>query len=169
MNSKPKTRRFKRIQDTAWLWALPLMAAFSVLVIMSPMVKAVPARSAVADSPDKVAFLLTTGLEDVHALDTVLQYAISVKKSGHLSEVAVLADSRGVESLAANLGARPVQTAALAKQAKAAGVRFLVTATGLERVHMKAADLDPQPDEIVPDGGARLSGLIAQNYKVIHF
>ena len=83
--------------------------------------------------------------------------------------MAVLADSRGVEILSTNVKARPAQTAALAKQAKAAGVRFLVTAPGLEQVNLAAADLDPKPDEIVPDGGIRLSGLISQNYRIIHF
>jgi hypothetical protein len=173
MVSKSKTHRFKKIQDTAWLWALPLMAAFSILVVTSPMVKAGPQAGpvgpAAGDRPDKAVFLLTTGLEDVHALDTLLQYAISAKKSGHLSDVAVLADSRGVEILAANMGARPAQTAALAKQAKAAGVRFLVTAHGLKQFDMTVADLDPKPDEIVPDGGDRLAELISQHYEIIHF
>jgi hypothetical protein len=123
----------------------------------------------VGDRPDKVVFLLTTGLENVQALDTLLQYAISAKKSGHLSDVAVLAESRGVEILAGNMGARPAQTAALAKQAKAAGVRFLVTTPGLQQFDMTAADLDPKPDEIVPDGGDRLSDLISQHYEIIHF
>jgi intracellular sulfur oxidation DsrE/DsrF family protein len=74
-----------------------------------------------------------------------------------------------VEILAGNMGARPAQTAALAKQAKAAGVRFLVTAPGLRQFDMTAADLDPKPDEIVPDGGDRLAELISQHYEVIHF
>ncbi len=173
MSSKSITHRFKRIQDTTWVWALPLMAVFFILVVTSPMVKAGPqagpARPTIGDRPDKLVFLLTTGLEDVNALDTVLQYAISAKKSGHLSDVVVLADSRGVEILAANMGARPTQTVALAKQAKAAGVRFLVTASGLKQFDITAADLDPKPDEIVPDGGDRLSDLISQHYEVIHF
>ena len=173
MSSKSITHKFKKIHGTAWVWALPLMAVFCILVVTSPMVKAGPQSGpvgpTVGDRPDKVVFLLTTGLENVHALDTLLQYAISAKKSGHLSDVAVLADSRGVEILAGNMGARPAQTAALAKQAKAAGVRFLVTAPGLEQINLAVADLDPKPDEIVPDGGDRLSGLISQNYRVIHF
>ena len=173
MSSKPTTRRFKKIQDTAWVWALPLMAVFCFLVIASPRVKAGPqtgqAGPTVGDRPDKVVFLLTTGLENVQALDTLLQYAIAAKKSGHLSDVVVLADSRGVEILAGNMGARPAQTAALAKQAKAAGVRFLVTAPGLKQFDVAAADLDPKPDEIVPDGGGRLSDLISQHFEIIHF
>jgi intracellular sulfur oxidation DsrE/DsrF family protein len=67
------------------------------------------------------------------------------------------------------MGARPAQTAALAKQAKAAGVRFLVTAPGLKQFDMTVADLDPKPDEIVPDGGDRLAELISQHYEIIHF
>jgi hypothetical protein len=169
MSSKSITHKFKMIHGTAWVWALPLMAVFCFLVITSPRVKAGPAGSALADRPDKVVFLLTTGMEDVHALDTLLQYAISAKKSGHLSDVVVLADSRGVEILAGNMGARPGQTAALARQAKAAGVRFLVTATGLKQFDMTAADLDPKSDEIVPDGGDRLSDLISQHYEIVHF
>jgi hypothetical protein len=173
MTSKSKTHRFNKIQNTAWLWALPLMAAFSILVVTSPMVRAGPQAASVAptagDRPDKLVYLLTTGLEDVHALDTLLQYAVSAKKSGHLSEVAILADSRGVEILAAGMGARPDQTAALAKQAKEAGVRFLVAAAGLKQVNLAAADLDPKPDEIVSDGGDRLAELILQHYEVIHF
>jgi hypothetical protein len=34
---------------------------------------------------------------------------------------------------------------------------------------MTDADLDPKADEIVPDGGDRLSELISQNYRVVHF
>jgi hypothetical protein len=173
MNSKSITHKFNQIHGTAWVWALPLMAVFVMLMITSPMVKAGPQSrpegSTVGDRPDKVVFLLTTGLENVHALDSLLQYAISAKKSGHFSEVAVLLDSRGGEMLSPNVKARPAQTAALAKQAKAAGVRFLVTAPGLEQVNLAAAELDPKPDEIVPDGGDRLAGLISQNYRVIHF
>lgn len=173
MISKSKTHRFKRIQDTAWLWALPLMAAFSILVVTSPMVKAGPqagpVRLDLGDRPNKLVYLLTTGLENVRSLDILLQYAISAKKSGHLSEVAILTDSRGVEILAASQSTRPAQTAALAKQAKAAGVRFLVAEAGLKQVNMTAADLDPKPDEIVPDGGDRLAELISQHYEVIHF
>jgi hypothetical protein len=173
MISKSKTHRFKRIQDTAWLWALPLMAAFAILVVTSPMVKAGPqagpVRLDLGDRPNKLVYLLTTGLENVRSLDILLQYAISAKKSGHLSEVAILADSRGVEILAASQSIRPAQTAALAKQAKAVGVRFLVAEAGLKQVNMTAADLDPKPDEIVPDGGVRLAELISQHYEVIHF
>ena len=55
------------------------------------------------------------------------------------------------------------------KQAKAAGVRFLVTAPGLKQFDMTVADLDPKPDEIVPDGGDRLAELISQHYEIIHF
>jgi len=173
MSSKSIRHEFKRIHGTAWVWALPLMAVFCLLMVISPMVEAGPQSGSVGaivgDRPDKVAFFLTTGLEDVHALDTLLRYAVSAKESGQLSEVAVLADSRGVEILCTNSKARPAQTAALAKQAKAAGVRFLVTAPGLEQVNLAAADLDPRPDEIVADGGIRLSGLISQNYRIIHF
>ena len=173
MSSKSKTHRFRKIQDTAWLWALPLMAAFSILVVTSPMVKAGPQAGPVAatggDRPNKLVYLLTTGLENVRSLDTVLQYAISAKKSGHLSDVAILADSRGVEILAASQSTRPAQIAALVSQAKAAGVRFLVAEPGLKQVNMTAADLDPKPDEIIPDGGDRLAELISQHYEVIHF
>jgi hypothetical protein len=173
MSSKSTTHKFTKIQDTAWVWALPLMALLCISAVTSPMVKAGPQSGPVGpplgDRPDKVAFLLTSGLENVQALDTVLQYAIVAKKSGHLAEVVVLADSRGVEILAGNMGARPAQTAALARQAKAAGVRFLVTATGLKQFDITAADLDPKPDEIVPDGGDRLSELISQHYEIIHF
>jgi hypothetical protein len=112
---------------------------------------------------------LTTGLENARTLETLLQYAISAKKSGHLSEVAILADGRGVEILAASGTARPAQVAALARQAKAAGVRFLVAQPGLKQVGMAAADLEPKPDEVVPDGGSRLADLISQHYEVIHF
>jgi hypothetical protein len=174
MSSKSITHEFKKIHGSAWVWALPLIAVFCILVVTSPMVKAGAqtgqvGATTVGDRPDKVVFLLTTGLENVHALDTLLQYAVAAKKSGHLSDVVVLADSRGVEILAGNMGARPAQTAALAKQAKAAGVRFLVTAPGLKQFNLAAADLDPSPDEIVPDGGDRLSDLISQHYEIIHF
>jgi|WetSurMetagenome_2_1015567.scaffolds.fasta_scaffold343443_1 hypothetical protein len=173
MSSKSIRNEFKKIHGTAWVWALPLMAVFCLLMVISPMVEAGPQSgpmgATVGDRTDKVVFLLTTGLEDVRALDTLLQYAVSAKKSGQLSEVAVLADSRGVEILSANVKARPAQTAALAKQAKAAGVRFLVTAPGLEQVNLGATNLDPRPDEIVPDGGVRLSDLISKNYRIIHF
>jgi predicted peroxiredoxin len=173
MSWKSITHELKKIHGTAWVWALPLMAVFCLLMVISPLVEAGPQSgpvgAIVGGRPDKVAFFLTTGLEDIHALDTLLRYAVSAKESGQLSEVAVLADSRGVEILCTDAKARPAQTAALAKQAKAAGVRFLVTAPGLEQANLAVADLDPRPDEIVPDGGIRLSGLISQNYRIIHF
>ena len=168
-----KRRSNWNVQESVWVWAGPLAAVLVLMLIVSPLVRARPAAAAAsaaaAGTSDKLVFLVTTGLEDSNALDTVLQYAISARASGHISEVVILADGRGVEILAAHMGARPAQTAQLAKKAKAAGIRFVVTDTGLKQVDMTKTDLDPAPDEIIPDGGARLAGLISQHFETIHF
>ncbi len=157
-----------KFQKSAWVWAASLAAVLALALTVSPSVRA-QSKAAATGSPDKLALLLTTGLEDPQSLNTVLEYAMAARKSGRLSEVVILADGRGVEILAARMGARPVETARLAKQAKAAGVRFVITESGLRQVDMAKTELDPTPDEVIPDGGARLAQLISQHYEIIHF
>ncbi len=155
--------------------ALPLLAAAALVLLVTSILRAgpqatpAPAGASSKDSPNKLVFLLTTGLEDVRSLDMVLQYATAAKKSGYLSDVVVLADGRGVELLDGHLSARPEQTATLAKQAKAAGVHLVVAETSLKDYGLTAADLDPKPDEIVPNGAVKIANLIGQHYEVIHF
>jgi len=154
---------------------LPLLAAAALMLLLvsimraDPQVQPAPAKAASRESHDKLVFLLTTGVEDVPTLDMVLQYAIAAKESGYLSDVVLLADGRGVEILDGHMRARPEQTGNLAKRAKAAGVRFIVVEQGLKDYGLSAANLDPKPDQIVPNGAVKIADLIGQHYEVIHF
>jgi hypothetical protein len=171
MKANEGIRPLERIQ----FLALPLLVVVAMALLLASIMRAEPLRSpapvnaASENSPNKLVFLLTTGLEDVHALDMVLQYATAAKKSGDLSDVVLLADGRGVEVLDGHLRARPEQTGMLARRAKAAGVRFVVAEGGLKDYGLAAADLDPKPDEVVADGAVKIASLIGQHYEVIHF
>ncbi len=151
------------------------LAGFILLLLLSASIKAGPraakaAATAAAEPPSgKLVFLLTTGIEDIHEMDLCLDYATTAKKSGRLAEVAILADGRGVEAFASRMGARPTEMGNLARQAQAAGVRMIVSADGLKQGGIAASELSPEPNEVVPDGAAKLAEMIGQGYEVIHF
>lgn len=156
-------------KDKTYQAAAPFVALLLLALAVSPRTTADAGQGDPGEAKGKLAFLLTTGLEDIDEIDMCLQYAVAAKKTRQLTDVAILLDGRGVEALAGHMGARPQQTRELADQAKTAGVRLIVSTAGLKQTGVPSADLDPKPDEIVPDGASRIAGLIGLSYEVIHF
>jgi hypothetical protein len=98
-----------------------LSAAFSFGQVQ-PQLPAPPAGRA---PHGKLAFVLTTGFEDLQTANMMLKQAKIAKQAGYLEDVAVVVVGRGVQ-LFENSGARPAPTAQLIRDARASGVRQCV-------------------------------------------
>ncbi|MCL5744735.1 MAG: DsrE family protein [Acidobacteria bacterium] len=116
----------------------------------------------------KLAFVLTTGMDDIQTMNMMLQQAKIAKDSGYLEDVAVVVYGRGVMAFH-NVGARPPQTAQFIRDAQKSGVRFYVCNNALTKMGIAADKLDPKPDEIVPQGIVKLSELVSDGYQVIRY
>ena len=116
----------------------------------------------------KLAFVLTTGFEDLQTANMMLKQVKLAKETGYLENIAVVVYGRGVE-LFDNTGARPQLTAQLIHDAQAAGVPFYICNNALHQLGIPAARLDPKPDQIVQFGIVKLSELISDGYQVIRY
>ncbi len=116
----------------------------------------------------KLAFVLTTALDDMQTMNMMLQQVKIAKESGYLEDVAVVVYGRGVMAFN-NIPARPPQTAQFIRAAQGAGVRFYVCGNALAKLGIAPEKLDPKPDEIVPRGIVKLSELISEGYQVIRY
>lgn len=141
-----------------------LSAAFVLAQGQAPGPKAPPGRA----PHGKLAFILTTGFEDLQTANMMLKQVKLAKEAGYLEDVAVVVYGRGVQ-LFDNTGARPQPTAQLIRDAQAAGVRFYVCNNALHQLGVPVARLDPKPDQIVPFGIVKLSELVSDGYQVIRY
>lgn len=116
----------------------------------------------------KLAFVLTTGYEDLQMANMMLKQVKLAKSAGYLEDVAVVVYGRGVQ-LFENTGARPQPIAQLIRDAQGAGVRFYVCNNALQQMSIPADKLDPKPDQIVPFGIVKLSELISDGYQVLRY
>ncbi len=169
-----KNKRIKYLEEHAS--TILIVVALVLLVLMAATAMGKPgaqrqgARGFTAvTSPGKLVIVLTTGPEAMHETELALRYALAVKRSGGLREVDLLADGRGVEALAAVAGSGSPALGKLAGDAKAAGVRLIVSGEALKQAGIAPASLDPKPDEIVPDGALKLADLIRQQHQVMRF
>ncbi|MCL5745911.1 MAG: DsrE family protein [Acidobacteria bacterium] len=129
---------------------------------------AVPKAPVGREPHGKLAFVLTTGFEDLQMANMMLKQAKIAKSSGYLEDVAVVVYGRGVQ-LFENTGARPQPTAQFIRDAQGAGVRFYVCNNALHQMGIPADRLDPKPDQIVPFGIVKLSELISDGYQVLRY
>ncbi|AEI66870.1 DsrE family protein [Corallococcus macrosporus] len=124
--------------------------------------KEVPARQG------KLVFVATTGLEDIGTLSSSLRHAKSAKASGHLSDVVWLTYGRAVVALDPTVKAVPEEVRKVAQDAKAAGVRMVACGHALQKFDIDPKKLQPQAD-VVANGVAELSRLVAEGYQVIRY
>jgi uncharacterized protein len=124
--------------------------------------KKVPARQG------KLVFVATTGLEDIGTLSSSFRHAKAAKESGYLSEVVWLTYGRAVVALDPTVKAVPESVRKEAQEAKAAGVRLVACGNALEKFDIDPKKLQPQA-EVVDNGVAELSRLVAEGYQVIRY
>lgn len=116
-----------------------------------------------------LVLMLTTGLEDVQEMALSLKDAKAAKDSGYLKDVIWIARGRGVEALGGGMRARPFEMLQLAREAKASGVRIIVSGPDLKPYGIDADKLDPKPDEVVADAMARVAELVSQGCDLVRY
>ncbi len=133
-------------------------------------------RKSVADETrtphGRIVFVMATGLEDSEEMTSAVQDAKLAKESGYLEEVDLLAYDRGVQALADRFGTpntRAERTAALVREARAAGVHVIACRASLDAMKIGKNRLDPEPDEIVPNGAAKLAELVSRGFQVVRY
>ncbi|NMO13656.1 DsrE family protein [Pyxidicoccus fallax] len=124
--------------------------------------KKVPARQG------KLVFVATTGLEDIGTLSSAFRHAKAAKESGYLSDVVWLTYGRAVVSLDPTVKAVPEAVRKEAQAAKAAGVRLVACGSALQKFDIDPKKLQSQA-EVVDNGVAELSRLVAEGYQVIRY
>lgn len=122
----------------------------------------VPARQG------KLVFVATTGLEDLGTLSSSFRHAKNAKESGYLSDVVWLTYGRAVVALDPTVKAVPEGVRKEAQAAKAAGVRLVACGNALQKFDIDPKKLQPQA-EVVDNGVAELSRLVAEGYQVIRY
>lgn len=124
--------------------------------------KKVPARQG------KLVFVATTGLEDIGTLSSSFRHAKTARESGYLSDVVWLTYGRAVVALDPTVKAVPESVRKEAEAAKAAGVRLVACGYALQKFDIDPKKLQPQA-EVVDNGVAELSRLVAEGYQVIRY
>ena len=102
----------------------------------------------------KMVFVLTTGLEDLQAVNMAIRHSGMALKSGYLDDSVLLVYGRAVQALSKEITAKPPQTAAFVKEASEAGVRVMACAEAMKRFGIAREDLVPG----VGEGDEGLSG-----------
>lgn len=149
----------------------------AVIAVMAGAFALLPAAPlAAADNPaarprphGSLVIVLTTGFEDMQAVNSSLRHARTIKESGYLENVVWLAYGRGVQALAGGMKARPAETAELARQAQAAGIPLIACRTALAGMGIPEESLDPKPDQVVPQGVVKLAELVSLGYQIIRY
>ena len=117
----------------------------------------------------KMVFVLTTGLEDIQAVNMAIRHAGMALKSGYLDDSVLLVYGRAVQAFSKDITARPPQTAAFIKEAKEAGVRILICGEALKRFDIPREKLEPGVDAVVPNSIVTLAELVSRGYQVIKY
>jgi intracellular sulfur oxidation DsrE/DsrF family protein len=120
------------------------------------------------DSHIGLVFMLTTGFEDLREAELCLSDVKVAKTMGGLADVTLIVRGRGVDVLS-NLNGRPAQIAKLAHELKASGVQIIASDSELKQDGLSAAQMDPEPSELVPDAGARMIEFVSRGYQVIRY
>ncbi|MFY0567927.1 DsrE family protein [Archangium lansingense] len=140
------------------------LATFAAAPSQAPQAseKKVPARQG------KLVFVSTTGLEDLGTLSSSLRHAKAAKESGYLSDVVWLTYGRAIVVLDPTVKAVPESIRKEAQDAKDAGVRLVACGNALGKFDIDPKKLQPQV-EVVDNGVAELSRLVAEGYQVIRY
>lgn len=117
----------------------------------------------------KMVFVLTTGLEDLQAVNMAIRHSGMALKSGYLDDSVLLVYGRGVQAFSKNITAKPAQTSAFIKEAKQAGVRILICGEAIRRFNIPKEELDPGVDAVVPNSIVTLAELVSKGYQVIKY
>lgn len=115
----------------------------------------------------KMVFVLTTGLEDLQAVNMAIRHAGMTRKSGYLDDSVLLVYGRAVQAFSKDITAKPPQTASFIKEAKEAGVRILICGEALKRFDIPREKLEPGVDAVVPNSIVTLVELVSMDYQVI--
>ena len=132
---------------------------------------AAPSQAAEKKTParqGKLVFVSTTGLEDLGTLSSSFRHAKAAKESGYLSDVVWLSYGRAVVALDPTVKAVPESVRKEAQAAKAAGVRLVACGHALQKYDIDPKKLQPQA-EVVDNGVAELSRLVAEGYQIIRY
>ncbi|NOJ97860.1 hypothetical protein D7W82_31460 [Corallococcus sp. CA049B] len=116
----------------------------------------------------KLVFVSTTGLEDLGTLSSSFRHAKTARESGYLSDVVWLSYGRAVVALDPTVKAVPESVRKEAQAAKAAGVRLVACGHALAKFGIDPKKLQPEA-EVVDNGVAELSRLVAEGYQVIRY
>ncbi|RKH50159.1 hypothetical protein D7Y23_14205 [Corallococcus sp. AB050B] len=149
---------------------LLLVLAALVIVPLATIVAApsqAPGKKAPAHQ-GRLVFVSTTGLEDIGTLSSSFRHAKTAKESGYLSEVVWLTYGRAVVALDPTVKAVPEEVRMEARAAKAAGVRLVACGNALAKFGIDPKKLQPEA-EVVDNGVAELSRLVAEGYQVIRY
>ena len=147
---------------------LAMMAGAFVLFPAAPLA-AEESPAARPHPHGSLVIVLTTGLEDMQAVNSSLRHARIIKESGYLENVVWLAYGRGVQALAGGMKARPAETAELARQTQAAGIPLIACRTALAGMGIPEESLDPKPAQVVPQGVVKLAELVSLGYEIIRY
>lgn len=117
----------------------------------------------------KMVFALTTGLEDLQAVNMAIRHSGMARKSGYLDDAVLLVYGRAVEAFSKANTAKPPQTAALIKEAKEAGVRILICGEALKRFDIPREKLESGVEAVVPNSIVTLAELVSMGYQIIKY
>jgi intracellular sulfur oxidation DsrE/DsrF family protein len=96
------------------------------------------------------------------------RHAKAARESGYLSDVVWLSYGRAVVALDPTVKAVPESVRKEAQEAKAAGVRLVACGNALAKFDIDPKKLQPQA-EVVDNGVAELSRLVAEGYQIIRY
>lgn len=142
------------------------------LLLLGPLAAFAAAPKAKAPTPaarqGKLVFVATTGLEDLTTLSSSFRHAKAAKESGYLADVVWLSYGRAVVALDPTVKAVPEDVRREAQLAKAAGVRLVACGVALKKYDIDPKTLLPSAD-VVDNGVAELSRLVAEGYQIIRY
>ncbi|MBN9682521.1 MULTISPECIES: DsrE family protein [unclassified Corallococcus] len=148
-----------------------LLVLAALVIIPLAAIAAAPSQSPGKKAPahqGKLVFVSTTGLEDIGTLSSSFRHAKTAKESGYLSDVVWLSYGRAVVALDPTVKAVPQAVREEAQAAKAAGVRLVACGNALAKFGIDPKKLQPEA-EVVDNGVAELSRLVAEGYQVIRY
>ncbi len=161
-----------RSQRTTWI-----VAALLAALVGPPALAGEPtnAQGAAENAPaepkghGKLVVVLTSGLEDLQAVNMAIRHAGMAKKSGYLDDVVLLVYGRGVQAFARGITAKPPQIGKAIEEAKAAGVHIQICAEALKKFDIPQDGLEPGVEEVVPNAIITLSELVSRGYQILKY
>ena len=117
----------------------------------------------------KMVFALTSGLEDLQAVNMAIRHAGMARKSGYRDDSVLLVYGRGVQAFARDITAKPPMLSALIKEAKEDGVHILVCGEALKRFNIPRDGLEPGIEKVVPNAIVTLAELVSKGYQIIKY